>query len=163
MKIRSRVSVGDAAIEDFSAYLDSQPFAEAEQIEALWGGYFPSWLEAVDQGSATANHILAWLVLKQKDPNLKFDAVSATARRSLQKPILAYCPNCGKETGVTRLDKPDGTRELRCLECQRLHEDDDGEDEPRPTTSPARKKASGTGDDASPASPPISSEASGSE
>ena len=70
IKIRTRVSVGDAAIEDFHAFLEDYPYPEAEKVEVMAGEYFDDWVEHVDAGSARANRILALLVLRQKDPDL---------------------------------------------------------------------------------------------
>lgn len=113
-KVRTRVSVGDHAIEDFDAYLDELGWADAERIENLYQeGNFEDWLAGVDARATRARRVLAWVVEHHHDPALRFDAMTSPMR-ALRITNLAQCPRCASEQAVGRREKDDV---LLCLSC----------------------------------------------
>lgn len=143
-KIRVRVSVGDLAIEDISAFLEDLPFPDAETIEANTGLYFEDWRNKIDEGSATARRALAWLVLRQANPRMTISQVNVGVGK-LKTQGLAHCPVCASDEpiGTRPVDKtkPDGERELFCFTCRTVY-DDDTKDE----GAPARPTPTEAGD-----------------
>jgi hypothetical protein len=119
-QVRTRIRVGEASIEDFDQYLEEMPWTVAESVEAHFGAYFPDWLVAIDAGSVKAQHVLAWLVLREKDPRLQLSAVKG-ALRSLKIENLATCAFCAAEQPVRRDPK---TRALVCTVCSSVIPDD---------------------------------------
>jgi hypothetical protein len=52
---------------------------EAEAIEKVTGLYLPAWQEAAGEGSQRALRAFLWVMLKRKQPTLKFDQVDVAA------------------------------------------------------------------------------------
>lgn len=52
---------------------------ESEAIEKVTGLYLPAWQEAAGEGSQRALRAFLWVMLKRKQPTLKFDQVVVSA------------------------------------------------------------------------------------
>ena len=168
IKIRTRVSVGDAAIEDFHAFLEDYPYPEAEKVEVMAGEYFDDWVEHVDAGSARANRILALLVLRQENPELQLKDVTVGVRK-IKKMGYSYCEQCQQDQVVRirpmRDDKGetlvglDGApvREYFCEVCRHIHKNEPENQIGLPPTEAPPEEPSESAENRTPASSHTSS------
>lgn len=133
-KVRTRVSVGDASIEDLSTYLDAMPWDLAEDLERVTEFGFRQWLRLIDSeaaGSTRARRGLAWLVLKTAQPHLRYSQVLGTISELVIE-NLAECPVCGKDTDTGGHSFTDGRpSEQFCIPCGHVYP-------PEVTVEPAR-------------------------
>jgi hypothetical protein len=147
LKIRTRVSVEDAAIEDWQEFLSGIRFTKGQQIEKEAEVNYEAWRDS-PFGSLAHKRVTAWLVLRQDDPELRFDECDPEIDK-LTYDGVASCPTCESDEIVrVRLKdrtKPEGAREKFCLKCDHVYDDEDEPEAPpdRPTV-PASKKRSRT-------------------
>lgn len=159
MNVRIRVSVGDAAIEDFKA--DELGWEVAEQIEAATGLGYKRWaalLDSDEPGQTRARRGLAWLVLRQRDPNLRIEEVPGSPD-DLKVENLVYCPECKDETDTALRRYRDGRPpQTICLVCGHVYPDDKPPSEADRPPKAVPSKGSRTAAGATRPSSPTSSE-----
>ena len=146
LQIRTKVSYGDEAIEDWDDFIDNMSFGEALRIEAVADMPFEQWV-AQCYTSTMGRMVTAWLVKSQRKPDIRLGEVQALARRQLNVQVMTFCPVCGKDAEVRRkfeTDPESGKRKFKehfCVDCDHVYADDE-EAEPEAPKEPRPAKRS---------------------